>query len=133
MPSPELTDVDLLSLITNGSADRVISDFDGNTTNYSVAAATLSGGFYLPKTDTYTIPNPTGQKALISMIYSYDGGVTYYPQKYRLYQPGNPIPAGVVGAVAGAACDEQNITFYFTHYIGSQVNYIMFWVLDNIL
>lgn len=132
MPSPELTDIDLLSLITNGSADKVLSDFDGNATEHSVAAATLSGGIYLPKTDTLTIANPAGKKCLISMIYSYDG-VNFYPQKYRLYNPGNPIPSGRIGAAVGAAVDADNITFYFTHYIGSTVNFSMFWVLDNIL
>lgn len=133
MPSPSGLTLDLLALLTNGSFDRVLSDFAGNTTNYSVAAATLSGGFYLPKTDTYTIPNPAGKKCLINMIYSIDGGTNYYPQKYRLYQPGNPVPTGKLGAVAGASVDSQNITFYFTHYYGVQVDYKMFWVLDNIL
>ena len=132
MPSPSLSNIDVLAMLANGSADRVLSDFSGNTTNYAVGAATLSGGFYLPKTDTYTIPNPAGKKALINMIYTIDG-VNYYPQKYRLYQPGNPVPAGTVGAVAGAACDASNITFYFTHYYGVTVNYTMFWILDNIL
>jgi len=132
VPSPSLQNIDLLALLTNGSVDRVLSDFAGNTTTYSVAAATLSGGFYLPKTDTYTIPNPARKKCLINMVYSVNG-VDFFPQKYRLYQPGNPIPAGRLGAVAGAAVDANFITFYFTHYIGSQVDYTMFWVLDNIL
>lgn len=129
---PSLSDIDLLALLTNGSADKVIGSFDINTTTHTVAAATLSGGIYLPKTDTLQIANPAGRKALISMAYSIDG-VNFYPQKYRLYQPGNPIPSGRVGAVVGATSDNNYITFYFTHYIGSSVNFTMKWVLDNIL
>lgn len=127
-----LSDIDLLALLTNGSADRVIGSFDILTQTHSVGAATLSGGFYLPKTDTLQIANPAGKKALISMVYSIDG-VNYYPQRYRLYQPGNPPPSGRLIAVAGAAVDEDFITFYFTHYSGSTVNYTMKYVLDNIL
>lgn len=129
---PSLSDIDLLSLLTNGSADKVIGSFDILTQTHSVAAATLSGGIYLPKTDTLQITNPAGKKALITMAYSIDG-INFYPQKYRLYQPGNPVPSGQIGAVAGAAVDEQYITFYFTHYYGVQVDYIMKFVLDNIL
>jgi hypothetical protein len=133
VPSPSLTNIDLLALLTNGSVDRVLSDFDGNTTSYNVAAATLSGGFYIPKADSLVIPNPAGKKCLINMVYSYDGGTTYYPQKYRLYQPGNPVPDGALGAVAGASVDANNITFYFTHYYGFTLNFQLFWILDNIL
>lgn len=133
MPSPSLTNVDLLALLTNGSADRVLSDFGGNTTSRDVGPATLSGGIYIPKTDVYTIPNPAGKKCLINMVYSYDGGTTYYPQKYRLYNPGNPVPAGKLGAAAGASVDANNITFYFTHYYGFTLNFQLFWILDNIL
>ena len=129
---PSLSDIDLLALLTNGSADRVVGSFDINTTTYSVAAATLSFGFYLPKTDVYRIPNPFGKKALITMAYSVDG-VNYYPQKYRLYQPGNPVPAGRIGATVGASVTDSEIIFYFTHYLGAQQNYTMKWVLDNIL
>lgn len=127
-----LSNIDLLALITNGSADRVISGFDINTTTRSVSAATLSGGIYIPKTDTYVIANPAGKKALISMVYSIDG-INFYPQKYRLYQPGNPVPSGRIGATVGASVDQEYITFYFTHYYGVQVNFTMKWVLDNIL
>lgn len=124
--------IDLLALLTNGSADKVIGSFDINTTSHSVAAATLSGGFYLPKTDTLQIANPAGRKALISMAFSIDG-VNYYPQKYQLYQPGNPVPSGRIGATVGAAVSDDYITFYFTHYYGVQVDFTMKWVLDNIL
>lgn len=127
-----MVNVDLLSFLTQGSADKVVGSFDINTTTHSVAAATPSGGFFIPKTDILTIANPAGVKTLISMAYSIDG-VNYYPQKYRLYQPGNPVPAGRIGAVAGAAVTATHITFYFTHYYGVQVNYTMKWVLDRIL
>lgn len=129
---PSLSDIDLLALLTNGSADKVIGSFDINTSTHNVGAATLSGGIYLPKTDSLVVANPAGKKALISMAYTYDG-INYYPQKYRLYQPGNPIRSGRIGAVVGAAVDENYITFYFTHYIGAPVNFTMKWVLDNIL
>lgn len=112
--------------------DRILSAFDGITTNYTVGAATLSGGLYLPKTDVYTIPNPIGQKALPTMVYSIDGGNTYLPQRYRLYQPGNPPESGRVAAVAGMAVDQSFIYFYFTHYLGVSVNFKMFWTLDAI-
>lgn len=111
--------------------DRILSDFNGNTTTRSVAAATLSGGIYLPKTDIYTIPNPIGKKALPTMIFSIDG-VNFYPQRYRVYNPGNPIPAGQLGAGVGMAVDAQYIYFYFTHYIGAQVDFTMKWTLDEI-
>lgn len=129
---PSLSDIDLLALITNGSADRIISGFDIQTSTRSVGAATLSGGIYLPKRDMTVIPNPAGKKGLINMVYSVNG-IDYFPQRYRLYQPGNPIPAGALGAVAGAACDDNYIYFFFTHYVGSQVDFTMKWVIDNIL
>lgn len=124
--------IDLLALLTNGSADKVIGSFDINTTTHSVGAATLSGGFYMPKTDTLVITNPAGKKGLITMAFSIDG-INYYPQKYRLYQPGTPVPAGRIGATVGAAVDDGFIYFYFTHYYGVQVDFTMKWVLDNIL
>lgn len=129
---PSLSDIDLLALLTNGSADRVVGSFDILTQTHSVSAATLSGGFYLPKTDVLEIANPAGKRALISMAYSIDG-VNYYPQKYRLYQPGNPVPTGALGAVAGAGVTPDVIRFYFTHYYGVQVDFTMKYVLDNIL
>lgn len=86
----------------------------------------------MPKTDTLVIANPAGKKALISMAFSIDT-INYYPQKYRLYQPGNPIPTGRIGATVGAAVSDDYITFYFTHYYGSTVDFTMKWVLDNIL
>lgn len=129
---PSLSDIDLLALLTNGSADRIISGFDIQTATYSVAAATLSGGFYLPKRDMTVIPNPAGRKGLISMIYSTDG-INFYPQRYRLYQPGNPVPAGRLGAVAGMACDDNYIYIFFTHYLGAQQDFTMKYVVDNIL
>lgn len=111
--------------------DRILSDFNGSTTTHSVGAATLSGGIYLPKTDQLIIPNPIGKKALPTMMFSIDG-VNFYPQRYRVYNPGNPIPDGQLGAAAGMAVDAQNLYFYFTHYIGSQVDFTMFWTLDEI-
>lgn len=111
--------------------DRILSDFNGNTTTHSVGAATLSGGFYLPKTDIKTIPNPIRKKAFPTMMFSIDG-VNFYPQKYRTYNPGTPIPDGQLGAGVGMAVDATNIYFYFTHYIGSTVNFTMFWTLDEI-
>lgn len=127
-----MVNVDLLALLTNGSADKVVGSFDILTTTHSVAAATLSGGFYLPKTDSLTVANPAGKKCLITMAYSIDG-INYYPQRYRLYQPGNPPIAGRLAAVAGASVDDDYITFFFTHYVGAQVNFTMKYVLDNIL
>jgi hypothetical protein len=111
--------------------DKILSDFDGNTTNHTVGAATLSGGLYLPKTDTLTITNPISEKALITMIWSIDG-TNFYPQKARLYQPGNPVPTGKIGATVGAAVDASNIYFYFTHYYGSSQDFTLFWTLDGI-
>lgn len=111
--------------------DRILSDFNGNSTTHSVAAATLSGGIYLPKTDVKIITNPIGKKALPNMIFSIDG-VNFYPQRYRTYNPGNPIRAGQLGAGVGMAVDALNIYFYFTHYIGSQVDFTMKWTLDEI-
>lgn len=125
-------DLDKLAFDTNFPIDKIVSDFDGNTTTHSVAAATLSGGFYLPKFDTLTIANPYGKKGLLSLMYSYDGGTNYYPNKLRLYNPGNPVPSGRLGAAVGGSCDDSNITFYFTHYIGSQVDFIIKWTLDTI-
>lgn len=111
--------------------DRILSDFNGNTTTHSVGAATLSGGIYLPKTDVKIIPNPIKKKALPTMMFSIDG-VNYYPQRYRVYNPGNPIPAGQLGAGVGLAVDAEYLYFYFTHYFGSTVNFTMFWTLDEV-
>lgn len=111
--------------------DRILSDFNGTTTTHSVAAATLSGGFYLPKTDRLIIPNPIGKKAYPTMMFSIDGQ-NFYPQRYRVYNPGNPIPAGQLGAGAGMAVDANFLYFMFTHYFGRQVDFTMFWTLDEI-
>jgi hypothetical protein len=126
------TDISKAQFSSEFPIDKIISDFDGNVTTHSVPAATFSGGFYLPKTDSIQIINPTGKKALMTMIYTYDN-VNYYPSKARLYQPGNPVPAGRIGAVVGEAVNADYIWFYFTHYFGSQVDFTMFWVLDTIL
>lgn len=129
---PSLDDVDILSLLLNGSTDKVISDFDGNTTLHTVAAATLSGGFYLPKTDSLRIPNPAGKRGLMTMIYTTDDQ-NYYPQRPKIFQPGNPPLTGRPIATAGAIVSDEWIDFYFVHYSGSPVDYKMFWVIDNIL
>lgn len=126
------TDVSKLQFSSEFPIDKILSDFDGNTTTHSVAAATLSGGFYLPKTDIFTLPNPVGKKCLFTMIYSYDG-TNFYPSKARLYNPGNPVPAGRLAAAVGMAVDATTLYFYFTHYVGAQVDFTMFWTLDAIL
>lgn len=123
--------VDLLAFMTAGSADKVIGSFDLLSASRSVGAATNSGGIYIPKSDTYTIPNPAGQKATITMIWSIDG-TNWYPQKPWIYQPGNPVPSGVNGATMGAMVDDSTIYFYSVHYLGSTVNYQMKYVLDFI-
>lgn len=111
--------------------DRILSGFDAIITTRSVAAATLSGGFYLPKTDTLRLPNPIKKKAYPTMNFSIDGS-NFYPQRYRAYQPGNPIPDGILGAAVGMAVDDDFVYFYFTHYFGRQVDFTMHWVLDEI-
>lgn len=131
MPSPSISDIDLIAFLTNGSVDKVVGSFDLLSASTSVAAATLSGGIYLPKSDTYTIPNPYGAKALITMIWSIDGQ-NYYPQKPWIYNPGNPVPSGLLGATMGAMVDDSNIYFYSVHYLGVTVNYQMYYVLDFI-
>jgi hypothetical protein len=99
---------------------------------YSVGPATYSGPFYIPKTDVQRIANPIGKKAFINLLWSIDG-TNYYPQKPILYQPGNPVPDGKVGATVGVSIDANWITFYFTHYYGSTVDFKIKYVLDNIL
>lgn len=128
---PSLSDIDLLAFISQGSIDKVVGSFDLLTATRGVAAATLSGGFYLPQSDTYTIPNPYGRKAFITMIWSIDG-YNFYPQKPWLYDPGNPVPTGRVGATMGAMVDDVNIYFYSVHYLGVPVNFTMYYVLDFI-
>lgn len=126
-----LVNLDLVQFFSNSPIDKIISDFDGNTTTHTVGAATLSGGVYLPETDTLTIENPVGRKGFMTMMWSIDGE-NFYPSKPRLYQPGNPIPTGLLGATVGCANDDDNIYFYFTHYYGSSVDFTIFWTLDNI-
>lgn len=132
-------DYGLSDVIIDGTAatsdfqlDRILSDFDGNTTLHSVGPATLFGSIYLPKTEVLTIPNPIGQKALPTMNYSIDGGNTWFPQRYRAYQPGNPPRSGTTPAVVGMAVGDSEIDFYFTHYFGNTVDFQMFWTLDAI-
>lgn len=129
---PSLSEIDLLELLANNSVDKIISDFDGNTTTHSVSAATLSGGVYLPQTSELIIANPTGKKAFPTMVWSIDDS-NYYPARPKLFQPGNPIPEGRLGATVGMMVNAQQIKFYFVHYYGVTVNFKMFWVLDNIL
>lgn len=122
---------DLLSFVTSGSLDKVVGSFDILSTSRSVGAATLSGGIYLPKSDSFTIANPYGKKAQITMIWSIDG-VNYYPQKPWIYNPGNPVPSGLIGATMGAMVDDGLIYFYSVHYLGVTVNYTMYYVLDMV-
>lgn len=126
-----INDIDLLAFATNGSIDKIVGGFDILTQSHSVAAATLSGGLYLPKTDVLTIDNPFDEKAFITMIWSING-TDFYPQLPRIYQPGNPVPTGLVGATAGAAVDDSSIYFYFVHYLGVQVDYTLHYALDYI-
>lgn len=126
-----ITDIDLLSFVTDSPIDKVVGSFDLLTTTRSVAAATLSGGIYLPMIDNFTVANPYGVKALITMIWSIDG-VNFYPQHPHIYNPGNPIPAGKVGATMGARIDDTTIYFDSNHFIGSQVDYTIYYVLDLI-
>lgn len=126
-----MPDIDNLAADSDYTLDRILSEFGGTTTLHSVAAATLSGGFYLPKTDVLVLPNPVGKKALPTMMFSIDGQ-NFYPQRYRVYNPGNPIPAGQLGAGVGMAVDASSLYFYFTHYYGVQVDFTMFWTLDEI-
>lgn len=124
---------DLLAFVTSGSLDKVVGSFDLLTATHSVAATTSSGGFPLPKTDTYIISNPYGKKAQITMIWSIDG-VNFYPQKPFIYTPGPaPFPPGESGATMGAMVDNNNIYFYSVHYIvAGTVNFTMHYVLDLI-
>lgn len=124
---------DLLSFVTSGSLDKVVGSFDLLSASRTVAATTSSGGFPVPKPDTYTIPNPYGAKAQITMIWSIDG-VNYYPQKPFIYTPGPaPFPTGLVGATMGAMVDDTTIYFYSIHYIvAAPVNFTMYYVLDLI-
>lgn len=128
---PSLSDIDLISFLSANGFDKIIGSFDVLTETRSVAAATLSGGIYLPQSDTYTIPNPAGRKALITMAWSMDG-LNYYPQKPWIYNPGNPVPSGLNGATMGAMVDEDYIYFKSVHYLGVQVNYTMKYVLSFI-
>ena len=126
-----LSSIDLLAFITDASADKVVGSFDLLTATRSVSAASsLGGGFYSPKSDTYTIANPYGKKATITMVWSIDG-INFYPQKPWIYQPG-PTPYSTVGATMGAMVDDNYIHFISVHYIASTVNFTMYYVLDFI-
>jgi len=124
---------DLLAFVTSGSLDKVVGSFDILTASRTVAATSSSGGFPVPKTDTYTIDNPYGKKAQITMIWSIDG-INYYPQKPFIYTPGPaPFATGEVGATMGAMVDDTTIYFYSIHYIvAGPVNFTMYYVLDMV-
>lgn len=126
-----LSNIDLLAFLSTNSVDKVVGSFDLLTASRSVAAATLSGGLYLPKSDNFTVANPFKRKALITMIWSIDG-INFYPQRPHIYNPGNPIPAGKVGATMGARVDDATIYFDSVHFIGAQVDYTIRYVLDFI-
>ena len=129
----EMTDMGVKELLAFHSlfpVDKVL--FEQLTPiTWGVGPATYDFGIYLPKPDVYQISNPIGKKALITMVWSIDG-VNYYPCKPILYNPGNPIPAGEVGATVGCSIDANYITFYSTHYLGSSVTYYVKYVLDSI-
>jgi len=124
---------DLLAFVTSGSLDKVVGSFDILSASRTVAATVDGGGFPVPKPDTYTIPNPYGKKAQITMIWSIDG-VNYYPQKPFIYTPGPaPFPTGKIGATMGAMVDDTTIYFYSIHYIiAAPVNFTMYYVLDMV-
>lgn len=122
---------DLIAFFSKYPGDKILHE-QLTPVTHSVGAATFDSGFYLPKTDIHTIPNPVGKKCLITMKWSIDG-VNYYPMKPILYNPGNPVPAGKIGATVGCSLTASEIKFYFTHYLGSTVNFSMIYVLDNIL
>lgn len=128
-----MPNVDALSFSTDLPIDKIVSDFDGNTTTHTMGAATLGGGgYYLPKTDTLTIANPYGEKCYFTMMWSIDG-VNYYPNKYKTPNPSASTPTGIIGACAGMTVSDSTITFYFTHYQGTSVTFTLFWTLDTIL
>lgn len=129
---PSLSDIDLLAFLANGTVDRIISTFEGNTTTHNVGAATLSGGVYLPKTDNLRIANPFGKRGLMTMVWSVDG-VNFYPQRPKIFQPGNPPLEGRPIATCGAMVSNDFIDFYFVHYSGVALDFEIFWVLDNII
>lgn len=124
---------DLLSFVTSGSLDKVVGSFDILSHSVTVPAASSSGGFPIPQSDTNTIANPYGKKAQITMIWSIDG-VNYYPQKPWIYTPGPaPFPSGLIGATMGAMVDDNTIYFYSVHYItANPVNFTMYYVLDMV-
>jgi len=122
----------LMSFMSQFPIDKVLYEQVETPISHTVAAATFSDGIYLPKTDILTIVNPVGKKCFINMVWSIDG-VNYYIQKPILYNPGNPVPVGKVGATVGCSISDTEIKFYFTHYLGVSVNFRIKYVLDNIL
>ena len=123
---------DLLSLHSTYPVDKVLFE-QTSPLVYVVGAATFSDPYYMPKTDVQVIPNPIGKKAFINLLWSIDNGNNYYPQKPILYQPGNPVPDGKIGATVGCNIDDDFITFFFTHYYGVPVTFHIKYVLDSIL
>lgn len=123
---------DHIAFMSKYPMDKILYEQNTPITHSVSAAVDGGGGFYMPKTDIKTIANPIGKKAFITMKWSIDG-VNYYPAKPILYNPGNPIPAGKVGATVGCSISATEIKFYFTHYIPSTVNFSMKYVLDSIL
>lgn len=126
-----MTDFDLLSFVTDGSIDKVVGSFDILSDSISVGAATLSGGSYLPNPFSKTIVNPYGHKALLNMIWSIDG-INYYPQKTFIYNPGNPVPTGLIGATCGGMVDDNYIYFMGNMYLGNAITVSIYYVLDLI-
>ena len=122
---------ELISLHSKFPLDKILYE-ELTPITHVVGGATPSGGIYLPKTDILTIDNPIGKKAFITMKWSIDG-INYYPQKPFIYQPGNPVPAGKVGATVGCGIDDDHINFYFVHYLAASQTFRIIYVLDSIL
>lgn len=124
-----MPDASKLNFFTPENMDKVAAS---DTFTYTMAAGVNDGsGFVTPVEATQILTNPYGRKGFLTIAYSIDN-INFYPGKVIWFQPGAlPTPNDVRASVGGSVNDE-NIYFYFTHYIDTPVTFYVRWALDTI-
>lgn len=112
-------DYSKLQFTSKDKIDKILGSFDPITTTFPGA---YSGSL---TTGSFSVPNPSGMKALPTMKWSIDG-VNFYPARLKFPIAGAPV------ATVGVMVSNANVTFYWTNNTGGAVTFTCVWTLDFI-
>lgn len=110
---------DKLQFISKDKIDKVLGSFDPVITTFT---GSYSGGL---TTGVSSVANPSGLKALGTMVWSIDG-VNFYRPRLKF-----PV-AGAPQATVGMVVSDSTVWFYWTNNTGGAVTFTVKWVLDFI-